>query len=30
MATLHTQLNPRSPEFAGNHAAMLEHVQALR
>jgi len=30
MATLHTQLNPRSPEFAGNHATMLEHVQALR
>ena len=30
MATLHTQINPRSAEFAGNSAAMLEQVQALR
>ena len=30
MATLHTQINPRSAEFAGNRAAMLEQVQALR
>lgn len=30
MATLHTQINPRSAEFAVNSAAMLEQVQALR
>ncbi|NQD59236.1 methylcrotonoyl-CoA carboxylase, partial [Pseudomonas sp. CM25] len=30
MATLHTQINPRSAEFADNSAAMLEQVQALR
>lgn len=30
MATLHTQINPRSAEFAANSAAMLEQVQALR
>src|SRR5690348_10129752 len=30
MATLHTQINPRSAEFASNSAAMLEQVQALR
>lgn len=30
MATLHTQINPRSAEFAGNRAAMLVQVQALR
>jgi 3-methylcrotonyl-CoA carboxylase beta subunit len=30
MATLHTQINPRSAEFAGNSAAMLEQVDALR
>ncbi len=30
MAILHTQLNPRSVEFAENHAAMLEQVSALR
>lgn len=30
MATLHTQINPRSAEFATNSAAMLEQVQALR
>ncbi|ERT16455.1 methylcrotonoyl-CoA carboxylase, partial [Pseudomonas putida SJ3] len=30
MATLHTQINPRSTEFADNSAAMLEQVQALR
>ena len=29
MATLHTQLNPRSAEFAANRAAMLEQVDAL-
>ena len=27
MATLHTQINPRSAEFAGNSAAMLEQVE---
>ena len=30
MATLHTQLNPRSPEFAANQAAMLAQVDDLR
>ena len=30
MATLHTQINPRSAEFASNSAAMLEQVDALR
>ncbi|MFZ3186696.1 MAG: carboxyl transferase domain-containing protein, partial [Pseudomonas sp.] len=30
MAILHTQLNPRSPEFAANTAAMLEQVLKLR
>jgi 3-methylcrotonyl-CoA carboxylase beta subunit len=30
MAILHTQINPRSPEFAANCAAMLEQVDALR
>ena len=30
MATLHTQLNPRSPEFIANRDAMLGHVEALR
>ncbi|HDS1737495.1 carboxyl transferase domain-containing protein [Pseudomonas sp. BP8] len=30
MAILHTQINPRSAEFAANDAAMLEQVQALR
>lgn len=30
MAILHTQINPRSAEFAANGAAMLEQVQALR
>ncbi len=30
MAILHTQLNPRSPEFAANSAAMLEQVLKLR
>ncbi|QXH37497.1 carboxyl transferase domain-containing protein [Pseudomonas muyukensis] len=30
MATLHTQINPRSAEFAGNSAAMLEQVTHLR
>jgi len=30
MAILHTQINPRSAEFADNSAAMLEQVQALR
>lgn len=29
MAILHTQINPRSPEFARNSAAMLEQVGAL-
>ncbi|WP_256740202.1 hypothetical protein, partial [Pseudomonas sp. K5002] len=29
MATLHTQLNPRSAEFAANSAAMLQQVDAL-
>lgn len=29
MATLHTQLNPRSAEFSANRAAMLEQVDAL-
>ncbi|MEI7052921.1 methylcrotonoyl-CoA carboxylase [Pseudomonas fluorescens] len=29
MAILHTQLNPRSAEFAANSAAMLEQVDAL-
>ena len=29
MATLHTQLNPRSAEFASNSAAMLKQVDAL-
>lgn len=29
MATLHTQLNPRSAEFATNSAAMLKQVDAL-
>ncbi|MFV0456273.1 MAG: carboxyl transferase domain-containing protein [Pseudomonas sp.] len=27
---LHTQINPRSPEFATNSAAMLEQVESLR
>ena len=30
MAILHTQINPRSPEFAANSAAMLEQVVDLR
>ncbi|KGF65224.1 carboxyl transferase domain-containing protein [Pseudomonas lutea] len=30
MTTLHTQLNPRSPEFAGNDAAMRKQLDALR
>src|SRR5690606_41694266 len=30
MAILHTQINPRSPEFATNSAAMLEQVENLR
>ncbi|QKZ04280.1 carboxyl transferase domain-containing protein [Pseudomonas eucalypticola] len=30
MATLHTGISTRSPEFACNQAAMLEQVQALR
>ncbi|MGG6262062.1 carboxyl transferase domain-containing protein [Stutzerimonas stutzeri] len=30
MATLHTQINTRSPEFAANSAAMLEQVNNLR
>ena len=30
MAILHTQINTRSPEFALNGAAMLEHVKGLR
>jgi len=30
MAILHTQINPRSADFAANGAAMLEQVQALR
>lgn len=30
MAILHTQINPRSAEFADNSTAMLEQVQALR
>jgi 3-methylcrotonyl-CoA carboxylase beta subunit len=30
MAILHTQINPRSPEFAANSAAMLEQVGDLR
>ncbi|HJE29376.1 MAG TPA: methylcrotonoyl-CoA carboxylase [Pseudomonas nitrititolerans] len=30
MAILHTQINPRSPEFATNNAAMLEQVENLR
>ena len=29
MATLHTQLNPRSAEFAANNAAMRQQVDAL-
>ena len=29
MATLHTQLNPRSAEFAANSAAMHQQVDAL-
>ncbi len=29
MAILHTQLNPRSAEFATNSAAMLKQVDAL-
>ena len=29
MATLHTQLNPRSAEFAANSAAMRQQVDAL-
>ena len=29
MATLHTQLNPRSAEFAANSVAMLQQVDAL-
>jgi 3-methylcrotonyl-CoA carboxylase beta subunit len=30
MAILHTQLNPRGPEFAANSAAMLEQMLKLR
>ncbi|SDN15132.1 carboxyl transferase domain-containing protein [Pseudomonas jinjuensis] len=30
MAILHTQINPRSPEFAANAATMLEQVNDLR
>jgi len=30
MTTLHTQLNPRSPEFASNDAAMRKQLDALR
>jgi 3-methylcrotonyl-CoA carboxylase beta subunit len=30
MAILHTQINPRSPEFAANSAAMLTQVDDLR
>ena len=30
MAILHTQINPRSPEFAANSAAMLTQVNDLR
>ncbi|SIQ49380.1 carboxyl transferase domain-containing protein [Aquipseudomonas alcaligenes] len=30
MAILHTQINPRSPEFAANQAAMLTQVNDLR
>ncbi|WP_313089175.1 carboxyl transferase domain-containing protein [Stutzerimonas nitrititolerans] len=30
MAILHTQINPRSPDFATNSAAMLEQVENLR
>ncbi|MBD9484048.1 methylcrotonoyl-CoA carboxylase [Pseudomonas sp. PDM14] len=30
MATLHTQINPRSPEFAANSAALLGQVNELR
>src|ERR1700712_5834388 len=30
MATLHTLINTRSPEFAVNGAAMLKHVEGLR
>ena len=30
MAILHTQINPRSPEFAANHAAILDQVNDLR
>ncbi|EPJ4160464.1 carboxyl transferase domain-containing protein, partial [Pseudomonas aeruginosa] len=30
MAILHTQINPRSAEFAANAATMLEQVNALR
>ncbi len=30
MAILHTQINPRSPEFAANHAAMHAQVNDLR
>jgi len=30
MAILHTQINPRSPDFAANAATMLENVQDLR
>jgi len=30
MATLHTQIDPRSAEFADNRAAMLEQLQALQ
>src|SRR3989338_4924605 len=30
MTTLHTQLNPRSPEFAANRGAMLGLVEDLR
>ena len=29
MATLHTQLNPRSAEFAANSTAMRQQVDAL-
>ncbi len=30
MAILNSQINPRSPEFAANSAAMLEQVNNLR
>ncbi len=30
MTILHTRINPRSPEFAANSAALLEQVNALR